>query len=501
MKRSLMPRWMTALLAAVLLAACAAPGEEAPIEEPSLPEQSLSQEAETPASQEEPAQEPSQEEASSQADSQLPAADAFYPSMATYRDYEGSALPGSVLRNRDGTLTFQHENTLNVLSPDNRLLQTVTLPPEELPESGYDLSWSDSRILAVEPEAPLYRNQYGAVCGTETGEIFLVNVTLFDREGKLVRQYPRSLVYDYDETDTYRIIPTSPQGEAAVWTANLNGISGGGLDGGVTNIHWIGPEEAVFDCHSRIVYYDFAADRGRVVGDMTQLVESHGNFGVYYGSDGMQSGVVDGWFYYLAHKNEEKSNTAGTVWRTNGEDAQPLFDGREFSHLMVGEEWLAAVDVSDEDWGDDQLYWADLSQEEPALREVGAFPISLPLMDSEGRLDFRVLLLGGSRPEENSRLCSYQPETGELTVYDLGERVQAEFYGTREEADGVLRFYYSTHRDGETTVWTAREGEDPQALSPETEEALANLLPGERSYVEYEEGEEIRLRVLPLPEA
>ena len=127
MKRSLMPRWMTALLAAVLLAACAAPGEEAPIEEPSLPEQSLSQEAETPVSQEEPAQEPSQEEASSQADSQLPAADAFYPSMATYRDYEGSALPGSVLRNRDGTLTFQHENTLNVLSPDNRLLQAMTM--------------------------------------------------------------------------------------------------------------------------------------------------------------------------------------------------------------------------------------------------------------------------------------------------------------------------------------------------------------------------------------
>ena len=152
MKRSLMPRWMTALLAAVLLAACAAPGEEAPIEEPSLPEQSLSQEAETPASQEEPAQEPSREEASSQADSQLPAADAFYPSMATYRDYEGSALPGSVLRNRDGTLTFQHENTLNVLSPDNRLLQTVTLPPEELPDGGIQIAGRDSQPGCFGPQ-------------------------------------------------------------------------------------------------------------------------------------------------------------------------------------------------------------------------------------------------------------------------------------------------------------------------------------------------------------
>lgn len=115
--------------------------------------------------------------------------EAFYPAEAGYTDYDGSPIQGWSGWNADGTFTFQNRNTLTTLSRENQVLETITLPEEALPGSEYSLDRSDDYILTLSNPAGM-NEPYGAVYYTDSGTVCLANLTLFDRQGNLVRQYP-----------------------------------------------------------------------------------------------------------------------------------------------------------------------------------------------------------------------------------------------------------------------------------------------------------------------
>lgn len=183
--------------------------------------------------------------------------------------------PASFLdRGWAGILTFQNHNTLTTLSRENQVLETITLPEEALPGSEYSLDRSDDYILALSNPAGM-NEPYGAIYYTDGGTVCLANLTLFDRQGNPVRQYPRSQVYGYDENDQKICLLPCPEGEEVTEVYGL---------GGAMPIYWLDGHTAIFDCHSFIIFYDFAADSGQVLDDMNEIAAQFGRFSTYCGS-------------------------------------------------------------------------------------------------------------------------------------------------------------------------------------------------------------------------
>lgn len=206
MKQRFLPLLLAALLA---LSAGCSPRAPEEAREPSASEEApASDDTDTP--EESPAPEdadiPGQSAAGEEA-----SPDGFYPASASYLDYDGAPLRGASAWNPDGTLTFQNENTLTTLSPDNRVLETVELPAGSLPGGPYDLSWSDACILAANSNADGSEN-FGAVYFTDGGGVYLANISLFDRQGSLVRQYYQGALGTYDESGQYVYLPPCPEG-------------------------------------------------------------------------------------------------------------------------------------------------------------------------------------------------------------------------------------------------------------------------------------------------
>lgn len=358
-----------------------------------------------------------------------PPAETFYPAAAVYADYDGSPLLGARGWNEDGTFTFQHENTLTTLSAGNQVLSQVVLPPESLPGGGvYDLSWSESHILAIGRQTAQNR-QYGAVYFTGDGGVHLANLTLFDRQGRLVRQYP-----------------AAPGDDGPAVAGGAQVVGGCDLSDG-SRVYWLDGEAAIFNCHDRIVLYDFAADAGRVLDDMSPLVERHGKFGVYYGADLFQCGVSDGVFYYLAHREEEAANNTGSVWCADREGARPLFDGQQFWHLFVGRQALMLLAHADPaaPEGDDLLYCA--TGQPPALQQVWQGACAIPFAES-GPISFS----NRSWHREGTCLFSYDPAAGRLQSHSLGAPVQVDVLFTRAAGDS-LRYYYCLFDGSGATDW------------------------------------------------
>lgn len=148
--------------------------------------------------------------------------EAFYPAEAGYTDYDGSPVQGWSGWNADGTFTFQNRNTLTTLSRENQVLETITLPEEALPGGEYSLDRSDDYILALSNPASM-NEPFGAVYYTDSGTVCLANLTLFDRQGNPVRQYPRSQVYGYDENDQKICLLPCPEGEEVAEVYGLGG--------------------------------------------------------------------------------------------------------------------------------------------------------------------------------------------------------------------------------------------------------------------------------------
>ena len=252
--------------------------------------------------------------------------EAFYPAEAGYTDYDGSPVQGWSGWNADGTFTFQNKNTLTTLSRDNQVLETITLPEEALPDSEYSLTQSEELILALHSS---YGSDtpYTTLYFTDSGRVCLANLTLFDRQGNPVRQYPRSQVYAYDENDQKICLLPCPEGETVTDTYELS----------VNTLHCLDGHTAILDCHAWIFLYDFEADSGRILDDMSEIVKHYGKFGVYYGSQ--MGGVVDGTYYYLTRR-ESDPISGYTLWAADADGARELLDGQRFWHLFAAKDGL-----------------------------------------------------------------------------------------------------------------------------------------------------------------
>lgn len=370
------------------------------------------------------------------------AIDNFYPAAMAIPDSEIISEDSLYQWNQDGTLTFQNKNALHTLSAENKLLETVTLPEEALPQDiGYSLVWNNNLILALNTgwaeETP-----FSVVYFTDDGGVHLANLTLFNRQGELIRQYPQTQVYGYNEAGEY--VDYLPVSE------NTAVIGSSRLDDG-RPIYWLDEETAIFNCHSRVVLYNFSTDTGKILDDMSDLVGKHGKFGVYYGADSMQCGVIDGSFYYLAHRDEEKANRVGTIWKADKNGAVQLFDGMEFYHLFVGNKTLTVVSHTDSE-DIEQVYCADT--ETLGLKEVLRGKPSISFVDN-GRISFC-----NQYGQENSTLFSYDYETGELFTHELSDILQINLFFTQQIDDSLL-WYYTVWKNGEAAdyVYDSRTGE------------------------------------------
>lgn len=271
--------------------------------------------------------------------------EAFYPAEAGYTDYDGSLVQGWSGWNADGTFTFQNRNTLTTLSRENQVLETITLPEEALPGGEYSLDRSDDYILALSNPASM-NEPFGAVYYTDSGTVCLANLTLFDRQGNPVRQYPRSQVYGYDENDQKICLLPCPEGEEV---AEVYGL------GGAMPIYWLDGHTAIFDCHSFIIFYDFAADSGQVLDDMNEIAAQFGRFSTYCGSQ--MGGVVDGTYYYLTRRGTDPIS-GYTLWAADADGARELLDGQRFWHLFAAKDGLVLVDdINPADPESDSRVW------------------------------------------------------------------------------------------------------------------------------------------------
>lgn len=359
--------------------------------------------------------------------------EAFYPAEAGYTDFDGSPVQGWSGWNADGTFTFQNHNTLTTLSRENQVLEAITLPEEALPGSEYSLDRSDDYILALSNPGKM-NESYGAVYYTDSGTVCLANLTLFDRQGNPVRQYPRGQVYAYDENDQKICLLPCPEGETVTDTYELS----------VNTLHWLDGHTAILDCHAWIFLYDFGADSGRILDDMSEIVKHYGKFGVYYGSQ--MGGVVDGTYYYLTRR-ESDPISGYTLWAADADGARELLDGQRFWHLFAAKDGLVLVDDTDpaDPESDSRVWYLPTGSTQPTL--IWGGDLSLPFTEAD-----QIAFINWNWSLDSSVLYSYDPVTGTLSSRDLGEYIQIDGLFTLVR-DGSLRYYYSQFKDGERTSW------------------------------------------------
>lgn len=359
--------------------------------------------------------------------------EAFYPAEAGYTDYDGSLVQGWSGWNADGTFTFQNRNTLTTLSRENQVLETITLPEEALPGSEYSLDRNDDYILALSNPGKM-NESYGVVYYTDSGTVCLANLTLFDRQGNPVRQYPRGQVYAYDENDQKICLLPCPEGETVTDTYELS----------VNTLHWLDGHTAILDCHAWIFLYDFEADSGRILDDMSEIVKHYGKFGVYYGSQ--MGGVVDGTYYYLTRR-ESDPISGYTLWAADADGARELLDGQRFWHLFAAKDGLVLVDDTDpaDPESDSRVWYLRTGSTQPTL--IWSGDLSLPFTEAD-----QIAFISWAWSLDSSVLYSYDPVTGTLSSRDLGEYIQIDGLFTLVR-DGSLRYYYSQFKDGERTSW------------------------------------------------
>jgi len=311
----------------------------------------------------------------------------------------------------------------------------VTIPEEHLAaDTCYQFIWGDKYLLAVAADS----SRLGVAYFTEDGGVQLSGVTLFDHQGQVVRQYD---TVDKTRTTGYRIL----------------------YDGGVPQVHWLDGETAIFNCHSHIILYDFAADTGQVLDDMSDVKEKYGKFFTYYGADINECGVMDGSFYYMTRRTEEESIHGGTIWRADKNGAVELFDGKAFWHLLVCSDALMLVEHIDPAnvEGADRLY--HVASKDGSPREVWQGRLSITFKENGRYLAFRNIF---GQEGEDTTLYAYHRDTGELSNHSLGQVVQVDDLWLRQ-VDGSLRYYYTTFADGATADWVYDTASDTTTQLPE----------------------------------
>ena len=324
----------------------------------------------------------------------------FFPAPGAYSEYGMKFINGKAEWNNDNTLAFQHENTIKTISAENELLETVILPKENLPEDGgYDLSWNEKYILAIDKQIESSQDQFGFVCFDEEGKVYLANVALFDWDGNLVKEYNKGAVGGYNEHNNYQV--SLPDGKVFEYDRYYYLADG-------NHTYWIDEDKVIFECHLWVVYYDFSKDEGKVLDDMGKYLDAYGKFSGYYGVQSPQCGVINGDFYYLCNKVEQNGKTKNTVWKANENGTEELFEGKEFWHLFVGNEILIAVEGIDGSYVENGSIVYAIEPENLELKEIYRGDPSLPFGD-DGYIRFE-----NSFTEETRILYSYDYKTGEL---------------------------------------------------------------------------------------
>ena len=360
------------------------------------------------------------------------------------------------------------------------MLKTVTLPEEALPGIEYSLMQSEELILALH-SSYVSDTPYTTLYFTDSGRVCLANLTLFDRQGNLIRQYPQSTVYTYDEHHRMVYQLPCPEGETVT---DVYGLSD-------STFHWLDGHTAILDCHAWIVLYDFAADSGRILDDMSGIVKRHGRFGIYYGS--REGGVLGNTYYYLTCRQEDL--TSGyTLWAADASGARKLFNGQTFWHLFAAKDGLVLASTIDPTNPEsDSRVWY-LGTGSTQLREIWTGDPALPFTEAD-----QIAFTCRGRPGDSTVLCSYDPATDTLSSRDLGEYVQVDALFTLVR-DGSLRYCYSQFKDGECNNWvydTATDTTMPlTGFNGSLDISRARLSPDGQHYIEQDPStEEPRLRV------
>lgn len=368
----------------------------------------------------------------------------YYPAAGAYLEYGMEFINGKAEWNSDNTLTFQHENTIKTISAENELLETVTLPKENLPEDGgYDLSWNEKYILAIDKQIESSWNQVGLVCFDEDGKVYLANVALFDWEGNVVKEYNKGAVDGYNEQGNYQVC--FPDGKVFEYDRYYYLADG-------NHTYWIDEDKVIFECHLLVVYYDFSKDEGKILDDMRKYGEIYGKFSVYYGVQNPQCGVLNGNFYYLCQRDDEDGETKFSIWKANEGGTEKIFENDNLYHLFIGREILIAAEYS----GKENIIYA-IEPENLDFKEIFRGDASLPFGD-DGKIRFK-----NSFTEETSILYSYDYKTGEL-FKDIGN--------TEFEVESIVPGYTAY-------VMKSPDGKYFVEYDPDSVEPRLRILPSE----------------------
>ncbi|MBQ8594961.1 MAG: hypothetical protein IJ406_03280 [Oscillospiraceae bacterium] len=371
----------------------------------------------------------------------------YYLSAGAYLDYGMEFIKGKAEWNSDNTFTFQHENTIKTISAENELLETVTLPKENLPkDGGYDLSWNEKYILAIDKQIESSQDQFGLVCFDEEGKVYLANVALLDWEGNLVKEYNKGAVGGYNEHNNYQVC--FPDGKVFEYDRYYYLADG-------NHTYWIDEDKVIFECHLFVVYYDFSKDEGKILDDMRKYGEIYGKFDVYYGVQSPQCGVLNGDFYYLSTNVEQNGKVKITIWRANENGAEELFEGKEFWHFFVGNEILIAVEGIDGSYVENGSIVYAIEPENLELKEIYRGDPSLPFGD-DGKIRFN-----NSYNQEPQILYSYDYKTGEL-FEDVGN--------TEFEVESIVPGYTAY-------VMKSQDGKYFAEYDPDSVEPRLRILP------------------------
>ena len=337
--------------------------------------------------------------------------------------------------NKDGSVTFLWANNLVTLSSEGKVLSRLDMSDKVVKYDLNYMTFSDKYILlpnnGCAPD-PGKDNKPGVIYFTDDGGMYLANVTLLDRQGNIIKEYPESGLYEWNNGEKEYFLPV-PDG------LNIVGYEGLFKD----NVFWIEDDIAVINCDSRVILYDFAKDEGQIADIMTDLDEYWFEGVEFYGVIGRNVstvGVIDNKFYYIAQREEQDLNH--TVWCVDKDGAHMLFDGEKFDSLYISGNSLVLIKnifTRYIDAYDVKVYWAD--PDDLALHEIGLFPYCF-INFSPDRIDFityEILEIGTA---DGCVLHSIDPVTGKHSQHPVDSVDDIVFLGTYVQ-DGALVFYYN----------------------------------------------------------
>ena len=326
-------------------------------------------------------------------------------------------------------IAVPNKGEIQYIGLNNQLVNAVTIPDDKL-IGDYEIVLADNRILVMGNDLSGLHRTFMTI-KTE-GEWILVNGSFWDDEGNIIRELrnfrldglnnpednpdgsDREFLLDSREIVVEDMLPVTP-----VWINN-----------DLIAVHWF----------SHLFFYRISTDTLTLVDDMSDWIGKYGNFQVYYGVDVVMP--TENGCYYFAHKNEEKSNSAGTVWYADEAGTEVLFDGREFRRVIYENGMLLMIDWPD-DMNATRLWYA--TDSDWTLRELAAWDSFYSIQERVTNGCF--VLIDDNEPYRfysidtlDAALSSYVPQIENCRQYEV--------WGVRKN-NGSLQYIYSTFIDGE----------------------------------------------------